>query len=412
MMRADVSAGHDVEFSVEPHKAAPTSQTLYEYRPLVEGFITSRHERISVLPEAIEAAHTLASDPASNAFLRAGRADAVAQLDLVAMEELMFPLLLSMAELHPDFMLDESSLLAQYARFESVLYSEQRRYVAVTPIWGVRLVYGDLQLADGVWLRHVDPEMFRMEWPEAAQLNWGESSREGIPAVVLQFERAVMPDDDETILDPLAAVNQTVAAIRALAGGSVCAGPSIWERLDFKPMAPRPVLAIAARRCGALPSKIDGTIAKSLPAALRRLSSDPNGPAARALERYQYAATSTGLSALRAIFDALIDIYADDREVMSAGLRMAVVVGASLPERQQFATAMRRASIMIRSAQPADSEVTEITRLLAAALRATVAAALVGELPLNQLQSYADSILLGERERRRLGAAAMKPIMN
>lgn len=412
LMRADVAGGADVAFSVEPHQSTPNAQVLYEYRPLVEGFIRDRIQRISELSETIDAAEALATDPASNAFLRAGRADAVAQLTMVARDELMVPLLLSMAELHPDFMLDEQSLVAQYTRFEDVLYTEQRRYVAVTPVWGVRLTTGDLHIGEGVWLRTIDPEMFRMEWPEAAQLNWGDEAREGLPAAILQFERVVLPNDNEAALDPLLAINQTIAAIRALAGGSICAGPVVWERLDFRALAPRPVLAVAARRCGSLPSKIDATIAKSLPGALRRLSTDPDGPASQALERYQYAATSQGLSALRAIFDALIDIYADDREVMAAGLRIAVVVGASLPERQQFAAAMRHASVLIRAAQPADADVSETTRLLAAALRATIASALVGDLPLNQLQSYADSILLGERERRRLGAAAMKPILN
>jgi hypothetical protein len=47
--------------------------------------------------------------------------------------------------------------------------------------------------------------------------------------------------------------------------------------------------------------------------------------------------------------------------------------------------------------------------VLAAALRATVAAGLVGQLPVTSLQAYADSIVLGERERRQIGIAAMGP---
>jgi hypothetical protein len=273
-------------------------------------------------------------------------------------------------------------------------------------MWGVRLAYGDLQLADGVVLRQVDPELFRMEWPEAAQLNWGEAARDGLPTAVLAFERAVQADDDDHVLDPLPAVGQVVSVIRALAGGSVAAGPFVFERLDVRSLAPRPVQAIAARPCGTNPSRIDGSVAKALPAALRRLSGDPAGSLARALDRWQSAATASGLTSLRLTFDALVDIYATERETGSAALRLAVVVGSSLPERQQFVQAMHHADRTIREGLLPDEAVRETTRLLSAALRATVAAALVGELPLNRLRQYADSVLLGERERKRLGAVA------
>lgn len=411
LLRADVARGADVSFSVAEHKHVSETVPLYEFRPQVEGFVRERLDAILELPVSQEAAWTIANDPACNAYLRAGRVDTAASFELVARDELMVPMLLAMAELRPGFTLDEDSLLAHYLRFERALYAEQRRYVAATPMWGLRLMTGDLVLAPGVRLRQVDAELFRMEWPEAAQANWGDEARDGIPHVLLEFERVVEADDDESALDPLLAINQVVAAIRALAGGSVCAGPLVLERLDYRTLAPRPVLALAARRCGAIPSRIDTTIARSLPQALRRLSSDPEGAVARALERYQYAATAQGLTALRAVFDTVTDIYADERETMSAALRMAAVVGASLAERQQFTTAMRSAALVIRQAGPPDEEVVELTRLLAAGLRATIAAALVGELPLSRLQDYADSILLGERERKQLGVAAMKPVL-
>jgi hypothetical protein len=258
-----------------------------------------------------------------------------------------------------------------------------------------------------VALRRVDPELFRLEWAEGAQLNWGDDARAALPDVVIQFERAVSADDDESVLDPLPAVSQVVSVVRALAGGSIHAGPVVLERYDVRELAPRPVPALAARRCGTLPSRIDGTVARSLPGALRRLAADPDGAAARALERYQIAATAPGLSALRAVFDAIVEIYADEHEVGSAGLRIAVVIGASLPERQQIVEAMRSAAVIIRHGASADESIGRTTRVLAAALRATIAAALVGELPLTSLQGYADSIIVGERERRRIGAAAL-----
>ena len=412
LMRADVEGGEDLTFSVLEHKEEQAAPALYEYRPLVERFVRDRFERICELKSSDDAAWAVASDPACNQWLRAGRADAVAQLEMVAREELLLPLLLTVCEAHPDFEFVDDTLLAQYMRFEKVLYSDHRRYAAVTPLWGVRLIYGDLELAEGVRIRSVDPELFRREWTEAAQLNWGEEGAvAGLPTTVLEFERIVEPDDASGVLDPLPAIDQVIATIRALAGGSVHAGPVVLERLDFRTLSPRPVRALAARRCGTVPSKIDGTVAKSLPTALQRLSSDPNGPVARALERYQFAATSGGMTALRAVYDTLVDIYADERETMSAALRMAVVVGAGIPERQQFVDAMREAALVIRAAAPPDDHVTELTRTLAAALRATIAASLVGELPIGRLQEYADGVLLGARERRRLGVAAMRPAM-
>lgn len=410
VLRAARADGADVSFSVEEHRAVEAARRpFYEYRPMVERFVRDRLVQILELKSTEDCMWVVASDPACGTWLRAGRADAVAELEVVARDEVLVPFLMSLAELDPSFELDEAALLQQYLRLERAIYVDQRRYVAVVPLWGVRLIYGDLELAAGVTLRQVDPELFRLEWPEGSQLNWGEQSRDGLPVVLLQFERAVAAADDEQVLDPLPAVVQVVSVIRALAGGSVHAGPCVLERFDFQGLAPRPVPAIAARPCGQLPSRIDATVARSLPTALRRLSTDPHGAAARALERYQLAATLPGLGGLRAAFDSLVEIYADEREVGSAALRCAAVLCANLAERRELVDAMRSASLAIREARPIDASTEQVTRLLAACLRATIAAALVGELPLTSLKDYADSVIIGERDRKQLGVAAMKP---
>lgn len=409
LLAADRADGADISFSVEEHRKVRDERPFYEYRPMTERFVRERLDRIWALDASDDAAWTVASDPACAAFLRAGRADAVADMSLVARSELLGPLLFAMAETSPVFELDEPALLEHYLRFEKALYATARRYVAITPMWGIRLLYGDLELAPGVTLRAVNPEWFRMEWPEAAQLDWGEGSHEGLPTVVLQFERQVGADDDEHAIDPLRGIVDVTSAIRALAGGSVTAGPLVVERFDWKAMAPRPVPAIAARRCGHLPSRIDGTVATHLPTALRRLSADPDGTLARALERYQFAATAHGMSALRAVFDMLVEIYASEREVGSAALRLAVVLGADLSDRRSFIDAMHHAAAVIHKGDPPGPDTVRTTRVLAAALRATVAAGLVGELPVTSLQTYADGVLIGERERKQLGVAAMHP---
>lgn len=409
LLAADRAAGADVSFSVEEHHKLRDDKPFYEYRPMTERFVRERFERIWELDSADDAAWTVVSDPACATFLRAGRADAVADMSLVARSELLGPLLIAMAEASPSFELDEPVLLEHYLRFEKTLYATARRYVAVAPLWGVRLLYGDLEIAPGVTLRAVDPEWFRMEWPEAAQLDWGDGSRDGLPAVVLQLERQVGADEDETAIDPLRAIVDVVSAVRALAGGSIAAGPLVLERFDWRALAPRPVPAIAARRCGSLPSRIDATVASALPTAVRRLASDPDGTLARALERYQFAATAHGMSAMRNLFDMLVDIYATEREVGSAALRMSVVLGGSLPERRAFIDAMQHAARVIRDGNPPSADTVHTTRILAGALRATIAAGLVGELPVTSLEAYADSIVIGERERKQLGIAAMGP---
>lgn len=396
--------GAEVSFSVDEHRPAREGRPFYEYRPMIERFVQGFAGELRELEHTADACWTIASDPACSAWLRAGRADAVVQLEDIAFDEMLMPTLVRMAEQHPDFGFDEQDLVAHYLRLESVLYAEQRRYVAVAPLWGVRLVYGDLELAPGVTLRSVEPDLFRMEWPEGAQLNWGQDAHHGLPTAVLQFERAVASDDASHVLDPLPAIGQVVSVIRALAGGSVHAGPFVLERIDFGAMAPRPVPAIAARRCGTLPSKIDGTVARNLPSALRRLSSDPDGAAARALERWQLAVTAPGLGALRMVFDALVEIFASEREVGSAALRIAAVLGASLPERQALMRAMYHAADAIAAQQTPDDELAATTRTLAAALRGTVAAALIGELPISELRNYADRVLIGEQERQPLAS--------
>jgi hypothetical protein len=409
LLAADRAAGADISFSVEEHAKLRDDKPFYEYRPMTERFVRERFDRIWELSSADDAAWTVASDPACMTFLRAGRVDAVADMELVARAELLGPLLVTMTEACPDFELDETVLLEHYLRFEKTLYAEARRYVAVVPMWGVRLPYGDLELTQGVTIRHVDPDWFRMEWPEAAQLDWGMTAQDGLPQVVLQLERQVSADEDETAIDPLRAIVDVVTAIRILAGGSVTAGPLVLERFDWRALAPRPVPAIAARRAGQLPSKIDGTVASHLPTAVRRLAGDPDGTLARAAERYQLAASAQGMSSLRAVFDMLVEIYADQREVGSAALRLAIVLGGSLPERRAYLDAMQTADRTIGAGKPMANDVVHVTRLLAGALRATVAAGMVGDLPVTSLAAHADSILIGERERKQLGIAAMTP---
>ena len=114
-------------------------------------------------------------------------------------------------------------------------------------------------------------------------------------------------------------------------------------------------------------------------------------------------------AAMRALFDMLVEIYASEREVGSAALRMAIVLGGALPERRAYVDAMHEAAKVIREGTPPSPTTVHVTRLLASALRATVAAGLIGELPVTSLQAYADAVLLGERERKQLGVAAMQP---
>ncbi|MCW2950103.1 MAG: hypothetical protein JWN41_1116 [Thermoleophilia bacterium] len=409
LLAADRDAGADLSFSVEAHHKLRDDRPFYEYRPMTERFVRERFERIWELDAADDAVWTVTSDPACGTFLRAGRADGVADMALVAKSELLGPMLLTMAEASPTFELDEPQLLEHYLRFEKTLYATSRRYVAVVPVWGLRLMYGDLELAPGVTLRTVDPEWFRLEWPEAAQLDWGDLAHDGLPTAVLQLERQVSADQDETSIDPLRAIVDVTSAVRALTGGSMTAGPLVLERFDWRALAPRPVPAMAARRCGALPSRIDAAVAAALPTALRRLSSDPDGTLARAVERYQLAATAYGLAALRGVFDMLVELYAREREVGSAALRMATVVGGSLPERRMLVDAMQQAAVSIREATAPSADTTRTTRTLANALRATVAAGLVGDLPITGLQAYADAVIIGERERVQLGIAALAP---
>src|SRR4051794_14985258 len=95
LLREDVAGGAELSFSVAEHRARKDDKPFYEYRPQTERFVRDRLERILALKAADDAAWAVASDPACNAFLRAGRADAVAQLEDVARDELLVPLLMS-----------------------------------------------------------------------------------------------------------------------------------------------------------------------------------------------------------------------------------------------------------------------------------------------------------------------------
>src|SRR5439155_1564857 len=72
----DLDAGADLPFAFEEH-GSYGRPTLYEYHPLVRGFVEARAERLYEREDVLAAVDDLRREPAARIFARAHAADAV-----------------------------------------------------------------------------------------------------------------------------------------------------------------------------------------------------------------------------------------------------------------------------------------------------------------------------------------------
>src|SRR5262249_62279729 len=82
-------------------------------------------------------------------------------------------------------------------------------------------------------------------WPEAGGLLPADFGREPDRLCVLELERSLPPNKPEPP-DAPGELADAVSALRLATAAPVAAGPVLFERLDWRPLAIRPVLPIAA----------------------------------------------------------------------------------------------------------------------------------------------------------------------
>ncbi|MCS7008209.1 MAG: hypothetical protein NZL88_11710, partial [Gaiellaceae bacterium] len=275
--------GAELPFAFEEHpqRGGPA---LYELRPLVRPFIEEREASLRTLADARIAIEELRREPAATIFARAHAGPGATEEDAL-FRTVLLGLLTATAEACGGFDWDDEAFEHAYARFESTLLAERRRYVAIAPLVGLSLSQPS-ELASGLTVRLSVAGELSGHWPEARGLLPPLFGRELDRTCVIELRRDLAAGEDPP--DAPAEVADAVSAIRLATGAALAAGPVLFETLDGRPFGIRPALPIAATQPPGEPSRLDAfraPIAAAALAALGEADGDPD--LAEALDRWE-----------------------------------------------------------------------------------------------------------------------------
>jgi hypothetical protein len=280
----DLGAGADLPFAFEEH-GSYGRPTLYEYRPLVCGFVEARASRLAKREDARQALDVLRAEPAAAIFACA-HAGPKPDEDHALYTSVLVPLLVRTAEGCGGFDWDDTAFDRAYAEVEDSLYGEGHAYAAVAPLVGIS-VGQQIELGGGIRARGAATGELAAHWPEASGLLPAGFGHEPDRLCVLELERAL----DRRAAEPPDAPGEladAVTALRLATAAPIAAGPVIFERLDWRPYGIRPALPIAATQPVGEPTRLDtfrGRVAAALLPKLGGVEDDHE--LAEALDRWE-----------------------------------------------------------------------------------------------------------------------------
>ena len=177
--------GAQVPFAFEEH-ATRDGPSLYEYRPLVRGFVEEQAPTLRRLPDARNAIDDL-TPRAGGGDLRARARRARATTDDDALfRSILLPMLTWTAERCGGFDWHDEAFDAAYADLERTLFGTARTYVALAPLVGLS-AGTDVELGGGITLRPVVAGEISQLWPEARGLMPPEFGRDVDRLLVLEL---------------------------------------------------------------------------------------------------------------------------------------------------------------------------------------------------------------------------------
>ncbi len=329
----DLETGSDLPFAFEEH-GSYGRPTLYEYRPLVRGFVEARADRLYERQDVRDAVADLLREPAARIYAHAHEGPTRDEAKALY-RSVLVPLLVRTAESCGGFDWDDSAFDRAYVELEDSLYGEGHAYGAVAPLVGLS-VGMQIDLGDGIRVRVAATGELSALWPEAAGLlprSWG---RETDRLAVLELERAVEKGMDEAP-DAPAELADAVTAIRLATSAPVAAGPVLFERLDWRPYGIRPVLPIAATAPPGEPTRLDpfrATVATDL---RRRLAAaDEDARLGDALDRWELALFQDDPFRREQLRCALDSALGEGDGPWAASMRAAALLGATPQERSDL----------------------------------------------------------------------------
>jgi hypothetical protein len=381
LLANDVEQGAEIPFAFEEH-AARGRASLYEYRPLVRSFVDVRASRLAVLADTRIALEELMREPAAAVYASAhgGKGDAS------LLRTIMLPLLAGVAEGCGGFDWSDECFDCAYAELERSLLGERRAYGAVAPLVGISLG-ARLELAEGLRVRPAAAGEIAAHWPEASGLLPSGFGREPERLCVLELERTLKPNAAAPP-DAPGELADAVSALRLATAAPVAAGPVLFERLDWRPLAIRPVLPIAATEPPGNPSRLDafrGRLASDLLARLGRAEEDSR--LAEALDRWELSLFAEEPFRSEQLREALAALLGECDGLWAAAVRAAVLLGETGTER---AGQLERLRALARGV-PAGTAAAEAIR------KALVETLVHGDRP--ALVAALDDALIGVRPR-------------
>src|SRR5205823_4150973 len=149
LLAQEVEAGAEIQFSFEEHDGG--KRPLYEYRPLVGGYVEARAGRLAALPDALTALEELRREPAAAIFARA-HAGGEGSDNGALIRTVLLPLLTTVAEHCGGFDWNDEVFDRVYGELERSLFGSRRAYAAVAPLIGLG-AGSQIELGRGIRVR-------------------------------------------------------------------------------------------------------------------------------------------------------------------------------------------------------------------------------------------------------------------
>ncbi|MGZ4389779.1 MAG: hypothetical protein ACXVZL_10395 [Gaiellaceae bacterium] len=337
-LQREVEAGCELPFAFEEHPSLG-APALYEYRPLVRGFVEERAHLLRAIPDAALAVEDLRREPSAAIFARA-HAGAGPTEEQAVFRTVLLPLVVATAEAGGGFDWHDDAFDRAYEELEKSLFGKHRAYAAVAPLVGVSATQL-VELGGGVRVRHMVSGEISQLWPEAQGLLPPEFGRAPDRLCLLEL-RIDLPQGEAEPPDAPGELADAVSALRLATAGPIAAGPVLFERLDFRPLGIRPLLPIAGTQPAGEPTRLDsfrGGLAVDLRARL--VLADEDRELGEALDRWELSLFAEEPFRTGQLKEALESLLGRGDGLWAAALRGSLLLGETTKERADLLERMR-----------------------------------------------------------------------
>jgi hypothetical protein len=382
LLSHDVENGAELQFAFEEH-ASGGPASLYEYRPLVRSYVDARGERLAALADARLAVEDLRREPAAAIYAAAHSGK---DGDAPLLRTILLPLLADVAEACGGFDWNDTAFDSAYDELEGSLFGSQRTYAALAPLVGLSLGT-QVELGRGLRVRLAATGELAAHWPEAGGLLPAEFGRAPDRLCLLELE-CTLPANQPEPPDAPGELADAVSALRLATAAPVAAGPVLFERLDWRPLAIRPVLPIAAAEPPGEPTRLDAFRARLASDLVRRLGrADDDPELAEALDRWELSLFADEPFRSEQLRESLAALLGGPDGLWAAAVRAAVLLGETGRDRAQE---LERLRALVYGEQAGPAAADAVRKAVVETLAHGDRAALVASL---------DDALLGVRPR-------------